>query len=89
MVRVHRSRSLRLRRRKPSVDFDAFGKGHEKSAEIIRFPAANPDLDPETAMAQREIRSLSLSQSDPDVNDGVIRRGSAAAECDRSSGQTS
>ena len=48
----------RLRRRKPSVDFNAFAKGHEKSAEIIRFPAANPDLDPETAMAQREIRSL-------------------------------
>jgi RNA polymerase sigma-70 factor (ECF subfamily) len=48
----------RLRRRKPSVDFDTFAKTHEAGAEIIRFPAQNPDLDPETAMAQREIRAL-------------------------------
>jgi RNA polymerase sigma-70 factor (ECF subfamily) len=48
----------RLRRRKPTVEFDAFAKTHEGGAEIIRFPAANPDLDPETAMAQREIRAL-------------------------------
>jgi RNA polymerase sigma-70 factor, ECF subfamily len=48
----------RLRRRKPSVDFDAFAKAHETSAEIIRFPAANPEPDPETTMAQREIRAL-------------------------------
>jgi RNA polymerase sigma-70 factor (ECF subfamily) len=48
----------RLRRRKPTVDFDSFAKTHEGSAEIIRFPAANPDLDPETTMAQREIRAL-------------------------------
>ena len=48
----------RLRRRKPTIDFDNFAKTQEGSAEIIRFPAANPDLDPETAMAQREIRAL-------------------------------
>jgi RNA polymerase sigma-70 factor (ECF subfamily) len=48
----------RLRRRKPSVDFDTFAKTPEAGAEIIRFPAQNPDLDPETAMAQREIRAL-------------------------------
>jgi RNA polymerase sigma-70 factor (ECF subfamily) len=48
----------RLRRRKPTVDFDALGKAQEKSAEIIRFPAGNPELDPETTMAQREIRAL-------------------------------
>jgi RNA polymerase sigma-70 factor (ECF subfamily) len=48
----------RLRRRKPTVDFDSFAKRQEGSAEIIRFPAANPDLDPETIMAQREIRAL-------------------------------
>jgi len=48
----------RLRRRKPTVDFDAFAKAQEASAEIIRFPRANPDLDPETTMAQREIRAL-------------------------------
>jgi RNA polymerase sigma-70 factor (ECF subfamily) len=48
----------RLRRRKPTVEFDSFVKTQEGSAEIIRFPAANPDLDPETNMAQREIRAL-------------------------------
>jgi|SRR5947209_8647857 len=48
----------RLRRRKPTIDFDSFAKTQEGSAEIIRFPAANPDLDPETTMAQREIRAL-------------------------------
>jgi RNA polymerase sigma-70 factor (ECF subfamily) len=48
----------RLRRRKPTLDFDQFAKGQKAGAEIIRFPAANPELDPETAMAQREIRAL-------------------------------
>jgi RNA polymerase sigma-70 factor (ECF subfamily) len=48
----------RLRRRKPSVDFDAFAKAQEAGAQIIRFPATNPELDPETTMAQREIRAL-------------------------------
>jgi RNA polymerase sigma-70 factor (ECF subfamily) len=48
----------RLRRRKPTVDLDTFAKTHDGGAEIIRFPAANPDLDPETTMAQREIRAL-------------------------------
>jgi RNA polymerase sigma-70 factor, ECF subfamily len=48
----------RLRRRKPTIEFDTFAKAHEGSAEIIRFPAANPELDPETTMAQREIRAL-------------------------------
>jgi RNA polymerase sigma-70 factor (ECF subfamily) len=48
----------RLRRRKPTLDFDQFAKAQKPGAEIIRFPAANPELDPETAMAQREIRAL-------------------------------
>src|SRR5947209_4435940 len=48
----------RLRRRKPNVAFEAVANAQEKSAEIIRFPAANPELDPETTMAQREIRAL-------------------------------
>jgi RNA polymerase sigma-70 factor (ECF subfamily) len=47
----------RLRRRRPTVDFDGLAKTPEGSAQIIRFPA-NPELDPETAMAQREIRAL-------------------------------
>jgi RNA polymerase sigma-70 factor (ECF subfamily) len=54
----------RLRRRKPTIDFDTFAKTHEGGAEIIRFPAANPDLDPETTMAQREIRALLESAID-------------------------
>jgi RNA polymerase sigma-70 factor (ECF subfamily) len=54
----------RLRRRKPAIDLDTFAKTHEGSAEIIRFPAANPDLDPETTMAQREIRALLESAID-------------------------
>jgi RNA polymerase sigma-70 factor (ECF subfamily) len=48
----------RLRRRKPTLDFDQIAKAQKPGAEIIRFPAANPELDPETAMAQREIRAL-------------------------------
>jgi len=47
----------RLRRRRPSVEFEKFAAAQE-GAEIIRFPAANPELDPETTMAQREIRAL-------------------------------
>jgi RNA polymerase sigma-70 factor (ECF subfamily) len=54
----------RLRRRKPTIEFDTFAKTHEGTAEIIRFPAANPDLDPETTMAQREIRALLESAID-------------------------
>jgi RNA polymerase sigma-70 factor (ECF subfamily) len=54
----------RLRRRKPTIDFETFAKTHEGSAEIIRFPAANADLDPETTMAQREIRALLESAID-------------------------
>ena len=47
----------RLRRRKPTVEFDTFAKAHDGSAEIIRFPSS-AELDPETTMAQREIRAL-------------------------------
>jgi RNA polymerase sigma-70 factor (ECF subfamily) len=48
----------RLRRRRQTVEFDAFAKANKGSAEIIHFPGANPELDPETTMAQREIRAL-------------------------------
>jgi RNA polymerase sigma-70 factor (ECF subfamily) len=48
----------RLRRRKPTVAFETGTHEQETSAEIIRFPLAHPELDPETTMAQREIRAL-------------------------------
>ncbi len=48
----------RLRRRKPSVEFETVAGAPQGGAEIIRFPTANPELDPETTMAQREIRAL-------------------------------
>jgi RNA polymerase sigma-70 factor (ECF subfamily) len=48
----------RLRRRRPTVEYDGFAKANEGSAEIIRFPGVNPELDPEAAMAQREISAL-------------------------------
>jgi RNA polymerase sigma-70 factor (ECF subfamily) len=59
LARIVMNQALgRLRRRKPALDFDRFAKAQKAGAEIIRFPAANPELDPETAMAQREIRAL-------------------------------
>jgi RNA polymerase sigma-70 factor, ECF subfamily len=48
----------RLRRCKPTVAFETGTHAQETSAEIIRFPLAHPELDPETTMAQREIRAL-------------------------------
>ncbi len=48
----------RLRRRKPTVASETGTHAQETSAEIIRFPLAHPELDPETTMAQREIRAL-------------------------------
>ena len=49
----------RLRRRKPTVAFETGTHAQEQSAEIIRFPLAIAELDPETTMAQsRKIRPL-------------------------------
>ena len=49
----------RLRRRKPTRRLSRPAPTRRRtSAEIIRFPLANPELDPETTMAQREIRAL-------------------------------
>jgi RNA polymerase sigma-70 factor (ECF subfamily) len=44
----------RLRRRRPVVDWGAV----ERAAEIIPFPNANVPIDPERAMAQRQIQSM-------------------------------
>jgi len=46
---------MRLRRRRPTVALEA---AVEPQAQVIPFPLANPQLDPETTMAQRQIRVL-------------------------------
>ncbi len=48
----------RLRRRHATVELNAMTEGDARDAEIIRFPHANPQIDPETAVAQRELRAL-------------------------------
>jgi RNA polymerase sigma-70 factor (ECF subfamily) len=48
----------RLRRRKPSIEFQALARAGAAGGNIVRFPTSNPELDPETSMAQREIRAL-------------------------------
>jgi RNA polymerase sigma-70 factor (ECF subfamily) len=48
----------RLRRRRATVELNAMTEGDARDAEIIRFPNANPQIDPETAVAQRELRAL-------------------------------
>jgi RNA polymerase sigma-70 factor (ECF subfamily) len=48
----------RLRRQRPTMDLTAVEENPVLAAQIIPFPNANPPLDPETTMAQREIRVL-------------------------------
>jgi len=48
----------RLRGRRPTVALDPVIESGAREAEIIPFPNANPELDPETAVAQRELRAL-------------------------------
>lgn len=47
----------RLRRRRPTVELDSMAVPPPE-AHVIPFPNARPQLDPETNMAQREIRVL-------------------------------
>jgi RNA polymerase sigma-70 factor, ECF subfamily len=47
----------RLRGRRPTIALDAAIAGAPE-AEIIPFPNAHPQIDPETAAAQRELRAL-------------------------------
>jgi RNA polymerase sigma-70 factor (ECF subfamily) len=63
-----------LRRRKPTADINAIAQKRALSAEIIPFPNASPELDPETAFAQREIRMLLERAMDklPEVFRGVV-----------------
>jgi RNA polymerase sigma-70 factor, ECF subfamily len=47
----------RLRRQRPTVDWEAYG-ANRKQADIIHFPASAAVSDPEQTMAQREIRAV-------------------------------
>ena len=47
----------RLRRRRPTVDWETYG-GNRNQAEIIHFPASAASNDPEKAMAQSEVRAV-------------------------------
>jgi RNA polymerase sigma-70 factor (ECF subfamily) len=47
----------RLRRRRPTVDWDTYGTNRNE-AEIIHFPVSAAGGDPEKAMAQSEIRTV-------------------------------
>lgn len=47
----------RLRRRRPTVDWETYGENRNQ-AEIIHFPASAVSSDPEKTMAQGEIRDV-------------------------------
>src|SRR5712691_1505412 len=46
----------RLRRRRPTVDLTAIEEAPPSQGEVIPFPLASPQLDPERTMAQRQIQ---------------------------------
>jgi len=48
----------RLRGRRPTVELNVIDENPALEAQIIPFPNANPDLDPETVVAQRELRAI-------------------------------
>ena len=48
----------RLRGRRRTAELSSIGDNPALEAQIIPFPHSNPQLDPETAVAQREIRAL-------------------------------
>jgi RNA polymerase sigma-70 factor, ECF subfamily len=47
----------RLRRRRPTVDWETYG-ANRNQAEIIHFPASAASSDPEKTMAQSEVRAV-------------------------------
>jgi RNA polymerase sigma-70 factor (ECF subfamily) len=47
----------RLRRRRPTVDWEIYG-ANRSQAEIIHFPASAASSDPEKTMAQGEVRAV-------------------------------
>jgi RNA polymerase sigma-70 factor (ECF subfamily) len=48
----------RLRRRRPTLDLETIDNRPPSQAQVIPFPLATPQLDPERTMAQREIQHL-------------------------------
>jgi RNA polymerase sigma-70 factor (ECF subfamily) len=48
----------RLRRRRPTIDWESAEPALAAAAQIIAFPASSSRPDPETAMAQNEIHQL-------------------------------
>jgi len=48
----------RVRRRRPTVDWVAIESREPSQGQVIPFPLATPQLDPERTMAQREIQRL-------------------------------
>jgi RNA polymerase sigma-70 factor (ECF subfamily) len=63
-----------LRRRRPLMDTDPLAEGGPLSAQVISFPRPNPELDPETTIAQREIHALLEHAIDklPEAFRGVV-----------------
>jgi RNA polymerase sigma-70 factor (ECF subfamily) len=59
----------RLRRRRPTVDIAAMETGQAPPGEVVRFPLASMEPDPERAIAQRQISALLESAIDglPDL----------------------
>jgi RNA polymerase sigma-70 factor (ECF subfamily) len=58
ITRIALNESLgRLRRRRPTVDWETHGENRTR-AEIINFPASAAIDDPETTMAQNEVRAV-------------------------------
>jgi RNA polymerase sigma-70 factor (ECF subfamily) len=47
-----------LRRRRPVIDIDLLSENTAVNGQVIAFPGASPELDPEQSMAQRQIRVL-------------------------------
>ena len=48
----------RLRRQRPAVDLAMIDSEEKGMSEVISFPLASPDADPERTAAQREVRRL-------------------------------
>jgi RNA polymerase sigma-70 factor (ECF subfamily) len=59
LTRIAMNEALgRLRRQRPTVDWDTVGEQPRMRAEIIQFPASAMTGDPERTMAQSEIRNV-------------------------------
>ncbi len=59
----------RLRRRRPGVDFAEVERGATDNGQLVPFPLAAPQLDPERVMAQSQLNSVLEKAIDalPDV----------------------